>query len=77
MGRRAVFFRTDEAMLAGGGADLNGDGDVGDTVLRWMALPGVAELPPGVQNTGAVASDLRADGDLVVFASYESSSGID
>ncbi len=77
LGRRAVFFRTPESMLPGGGADLNGDGDAADVVLRWLAWPGAEGLPAGVQNTGAVADSLHADGDLVVFRSYESSSGLD
>ncbi len=49
---RAVVFGSAETPVGGAGKDLNGDGDLGDEVLRWWTLPGASGLDPGVGNTG-------------------------
>jgi hypothetical protein len=54
----AAVFRTGEGYL-GAGRDLNRDGDLADSVLRFWTLPGSTVLPPGVHSTGVAFPEAR------------------
>lgn len=72
----AVVFETIEQFEGPSATDLNGDGDSYDDVLRWIALPGAAGLPDGVQNTGltTVYGAKPMAGDRILFTSSETDS---
>lgn len=68
-GDAVVAFLTPEALH---GADLNGDGDVDDRVLRLLDA---AASAPVVVNVGQAAEDFRCSGRLLAFRTREASQG--
>ena len=71
VGRWAVYM-VDEATTGAGGTDLNGDGDVADSVAHVVDL-----LAGGVKNLGAAARRAAVIGNSIYLAVDEATDGVD